>query len=1068
MKQNEAREYDGSSSDDDSDNSSEISFSCSMTNNHHDSADDSKSEDKPIMENYDPKLEKTLNTLTVLIKSKKRSSVNEVYVDIPPRKKVRGSYNKEIENEIIYNEQECLDALMSADFNDLMSDNDYEKFYLDDFIFYDSVDNEVVDMFPEKSTDRTIFWDGNIVEGVKNMSCKGAIFKTFSISGFGLEESNIEVMIQSNLNDKVWYMLRTPQSMYHDIWIAFLWKAHLVKYVLDYLYNNPDVLFEDFRFGFFEWISNHRKDDNIFQNWLSEVNGNTDFRSVVANNMHLIWHEAYNLGEDYSRLPFFTDEYCPAKYSCIDGQNRIEKTVVTPKVYNWFHDLFPDLLQPIVPISESECVPFIYIQDDDEFRKINHRGKLLFENSLEEPHCFEQVTVDGMTLKVGDTVEVAPTDGSTDGRWFCMITTFIKGGRNGLFRLLWLYTRRQTILRKLDKDVSINKSRELFFSSNCECEEPWPIENIIRKIDVHFGKSSCPGYLDYSFFCRYQYSHETEDSFISFHPGLLPKEDGLICGCKRPEPNYYEEFIEKYNVNDCILLPPLKGDILDLYTICCIERFDLEKKTVWLRRFYRWSETSVKRPKSPINEILYSDYIFEFNKFQHVVCFCHVEFVKYGKKIPVNLQHRGAGNHFYFSRKYDRITRTIHPIKSESQQLSVNFPKYSFKIGNTYKLKCLDLFCGGGSLGRGFEDAGFTHCQWQAAIKTYRHNIQHDDIDILNQSVNNILSDAILGAPDARVPSKGDVEIILAGSPCQGYSYMNRQRHNLKAKRNNSLVASVISFVDYYHPRYLLLENVRKITSSEVFYRLIGCLLELGYQLHFGVVSADRMGCSQRRYRMFLWGAAQGEVLPTMPPVTHKGLKKETLEAYTSFPMISIKDHISDLPPIGEGDIWYPSFPDHRTYQMSLRTKEILRRIPTFPPARDYYYARKHKFIPDIHAVPSYDAKLIKFPKVSHLYRYCQRIDPNGLFPTICTVMRPSGYYPEAVHYKEPRMVSVREAARAQGFLDSDILCGTVGDQYKIIGNSVPRNVAFSLGLQLGRALSDTNHENAANAFQDN
>ncbi|CAG8833837.1 17866_t:CDS:2, partial [Racocetra persica] len=166
-------------------------------------------------------------------------------------------------------------------------------------------------------TERNVFWDGNVVEDDKNMACKRAIFKTFSISGFGLEESNLEVLIKSNLNDKVWYTLRTPQPMYHDIWIAFLWKAHLVKYVLDYIYNNQSVLFEDFRFNFFDWITEHRNDDT------------------------------YNLGEDYSRLPFFTDEYCPAKYSCIEGQNRIEKTVVTPRVYKWFNDLFPELLQPL-------------------------------------------------------------------------------------------------------------------------------------------------------------------------------------------------------------------------------------------------------------------------------------------------------------------------------------------------------------------------------------------------------------------------------------------------------------------------------------------------------------------------------------------------------------------------------------------------------------------------------------------------------------------------------------------------------------------------------------------------
>ncbi|CAG8627574.1 15590_t:CDS:2, partial [Racocetra fulgida] len=523
-----------SSSEDDSDDLSEISFS-RPRKNHHVDANDDNSEDKPVMEHYDPKLEKTLNTLTVLIKSKKRSSVNEVYVDIPPRKKVRGLYKKEMsESELVYSEQECLDALMSANSGDSMSDNDYEKFYLDDFIFYDISDNE-------------------------------------------------------------------------------------------------DVLFEDFRSEFFDWITKHRQDDSIFKKWLSEVNGNTDFRSVVANNMHLIWHEAYNLGEDYSCLPFFT--------------------VVTPRVYKWFNDLFPELLQPL----GIECIPLVYIQNEDEFREINYKSQWLFDNPLEEPNCFEQVTVDDITLKVGDAVEVVATDGSTDG------------------------------------------------------------------------------HLDYSFFCRYQYSHETEDSFLSFHPGLLPKEDGLICGCKRPEPNYYEEFIEKYNVNDCILLMPLKGDILDLYTVCCIERFDLDRKSVWLRRFYRWSETFVKRPKAPINEVLYSEYVFEFNKFQHVVCLCHVEFVKYGKKIPVNLQHRGAGNH------------VVHWVVDLRMQAS-HTANGMFVCFHKYLIKCIQL--------KIFRIIYRAIDKYEAAIKTYRHNLQHDDIDILNQSVNNILSDAILGVPKARVPSK--------------------------------------------------------------------------------------------------------------------------------------------------------------------------------------------------------------------------------------------------------------------------------------------------------------------------
>ena len=51
--------------------------------------------------------------------------------------------------------------------------------------------------------------------------------------------------------------------------------------------------------------------------------------------------------------------------------------------------------------------------------------------------------------------------------------------------------------------------------------------------------------------------------------------------------------------------------------------------------------------------------------------------------------------------------------------------------------------------------------------------------------------------------------------------------------------------------------------------------------------------------------------------------------------------------------------------------------------------------------------------------------------------------------------------------MDSDIVCGSIVDQLRIIGNSVPRNVAFALGIQLGEALlketntKETNTEDA-------
>ncbi|CAG8575348.1 3493_t:CDS:1, partial [Acaulospora colombiana] len=101
--------------------------------------------------------------------------------------------------------------------------------------------------------------------------------------------------------------------------------------------------------------------------------------------------------------------------------------------------------------------------------------------------------------------------------------------------------------------------------------------------------------------------------------------------------------------------------------------------------------------------------------------------------------------------------------------------------------------------------------------------------------------------------------------------------------------------------------------------------------------------------------------------------------------MITIKDLIGDLPEIDTGIYWDPAYPDHRTHNSTLKSREILRRVPVDPPTSDYYYARKLNLIPSIHSNAAYDLKMKKYPTCN--YKYCQRIDGNDVFVTICTVM---------------------------------------------------------------------------------
>lgn len=52
-------------------------------------------------------------------------------------------------------------------------------------------------------------------------------------------------------------------------------------------------------------------------------------------------------------------------------------------------------------------------------------------------------------------------------------------------------------------------------------------------------------------------------------------------------------------------------------------------------------------------------------------------------------------------------------------------------------------------------------------------------------------------------------------------------------------------------------------------------------------------------------------------------------------------------------------------------------------------------------------------------------------------------------HYLEPRIPTVREAARIQSFPDDFEILGTRGSQYKQVGNAVPPLLAQAIAEQI-------------------
>ncbi len=116
------------------------------------------------------------------------------------------------------------------------------------------------------------------------------------------------------------------------------------------------------------------------------------------------------------------------------------------------------------------------------------------------------------------------------------------------------------------------------------------------------------------------------------------------------------------------------------------------------------------------------------------------------------------------------------------------------------------------------------------------------------------------------LPKGGEVDMITGGPPCQGFSGMNRFNHRNNAKFKNSLVASFLSWVVNFRPRYGLMENVKNLVHNAkgtVLKYIVKTLVKIGYQVcgnhaagctvqHASVLQPHH--CHRRRFRQ---GAAR-------------------------------------------------------------------------------------------------------------------------------------------------------------------------------------------------------------------
>lgn len=368
------------------------------------------------------------------------------------------------------------------------------------------------------------------------------------------------------------------------------------------------------------------------------------------------------------------------------------------------------------------------------------------------------------------------------------------------------------------------------------------------------------------------------------------------------------------------------------------------------------------------------------------------------------------------------------------------------KIGHTQKIKTLtaiDLFCGAGGLSEGFRQAGFHVLAGQdhdaAAGETFAAT--HQEAKFIGGPIQKVRPQDLLKAAGAKI---GEIDVIVGGPPCQGYSVYNHQRGTNDPRAG--LFREYLRIVEGIMPKWIVMENVTGITSiagGKIVDEIQQGMGALGYRVEMRVLKAEEYGIPQERRRVFFIATnTQAPIL--FPEPTH---------GPDLLPFVTVWDAISDLPVLrngGKGEPRAYTKKPQNDYQREIRGDRVIVENHAAPKLAAVNEERMR------HIPPGGSWRDIPFDLLPEGMKLAKRSDHTKRYgrprktDLACTILTKCDVHWGAyIHPTQDRSFTVREAARLQSFPDSFVFKGSPTEQYTQVGNAVPP----LLGRAVARAL---------------
>jgi DNA (cytosine-5-)-methyltransferase len=329
------------------------------------------------------------------------------------------------------------------------------------------------------------------------------------------------------------------------------------------------------------------------------------------------------------------------------------------------------------------------------------------------------------------------------------------------------------------------------------------------------------------------------------------------------------------------------------------------------------------------------------------------------------------------------------------------------------KYNVIDLFSGAGGFSLGFKSSGYFNILLSVdnnknLSETYEKNfknVKHLTRDILSfneKEIKELIKDK-------------DVDVIIGGPPCQGFSLAGNIGRLEQNDERNRLFLGYLKFVKVVQPKIFIMENVARLIThnkGETFKVMKEYFKKAGYNIEYEILNSKDYGVPQERRRVFIIGK--------------KGNKKFKFPK-KEIKIKTVKEAIEDLPALKSGEE-NSSIPNHNAMKHSNQMLEKMSFVKD---------GGNREEIPEILR-----------PKSGDVRKY---IRYKSDAPSVCV----TGDMRKIFHYNQNRALTPRELARLQTFPDDFVFYGTSINIQQQIGNAVPPLLAKKISLKVKEYLDD-------------